>query len=242
MSADFDLSGYTLFERQSKFYNAHICAYCLKETELIDSIKVYRESYGLIFYCGDCQAWCGVHHGSSDQSLGVPAKKELRDLRHEAHKWYEPLIAAKVNQLGVSKRKAKAAGYAWIAKLLNIDTTESHIGYFNIKQCEIVIKACKAIYPSPEVIAERATKISNRIELIELLAGVYVFDVKRFEMNGFLQLELKHPDTGEVYKFKPKDQEFILPPKGKRKPQTIKVPDLEIEAFIEAKFGNLKSE
>lgn len=225
MSADFDISGYTLFERQSRFYNASQCVYCLGYTDLVDSIEVYQQSYGLIYICRTCAAWCGVHAGS-DQSLGTVSQKPLRDLRHQAHLIFDPICEAKRLKDNVSKRKSKAAGYKWLSQLLDIEIETSHIGYFNIAQCKKVIEACKSFYPTPETITARAEALKFKKDIVYFISGeMNTYDVKEFEMNGLLQMELKHKiSENKVFIFKPKENLGCW--SGKRK-KVIKINDLE---------------
>lgn len=79
MIEDFDLSGYTLFERQSKFYNGFFCCYCGRETELVDSTVIHQEYHGLIFYCKCCDAAVGTVFG--DKALGCVGKKNAKRIK-----------------------------------------------------------------------------------------------------------------------------------------------------------------
>ena len=55
-----------------------ICDYCGKPAQFVDSASVYHgHSYGMVYYCPDCQAWVGVHKGT-DRPLGRLADAELR--------------------------------------------------------------------------------------------------------------------------------------------------------------------
>lgn len=196
---DFDLSGYTLFERQSKFYNGNLCPYCLKHADFVDSAIVYQRSYGMIYYCGDCRAWVNTHHGG-DQSMGTLAKATLRDLRHKCHLKFEPLCIAKVNA-GAKKKSAKAAGYNWLAKILNIDPVTCHVGYFNIEQCKKVIEACDQVYAD---MAKKRELIKFYVDCVNYNAEEFGYEVKEFKMNGMIQLELTHR-SGKILNYQPKD-------------------------------------
>lgn len=140
------MEGLSLFDRQRLYYNGSHCPYCGKETDLIDSIKVYQESHGLIYYCKNgCEAWVGVHSGT-DKSLGTLAKKELRKLRHECHKFIDPMWKVKKEATGITTKSARAKLYRWISELLSIEREAAHVGYLNSQQCKTLIEECKKYF------------------------------------------------------------------------------------------------
>jgi len=141
MPGDFDLSSYTLFERQSMFFNGYYCPYCKCQTELVESSVIHQENHGLIFYCRKCDASVGTVDG--DRSLGCLAKKPLRDLRRYCHKVIEELVEKKVSFGKIKQRTARIRMYKWIAGLLNITKLECHVAYWNEAQCKKVIEECK---------------------------------------------------------------------------------------------------
>ena len=59
------------------------CDYCGRPAQLTDSAIVYGRSYGLIYYCAPCQAWVGVHKGTTTP-LGRLANHELREWKKAA--------------------------------------------------------------------------------------------------------------------------------------------------------------
>lgn len=135
----------TLEEKQMYYYNGSRCIYCKGETQLLDSTEVYsfpHESYGLMHVCRPCKAHVGCHDGT-DQSLGTVAKESLRNLRRETHNYYFNPLWEKKMALGFSKTQARRAAYTWVAKVLNIDRVEAHVGYFLEEQCLALIAECK---------------------------------------------------------------------------------------------------
>lgn len=134
------LDGTTLHERQIKYYNGSHCPYCSNLCDYVDSIEVYQQSYGMIFICRICVAWVNCHN-NSDQSFGFVAKKELRNIRHQAHKLFDPLWQRKIN-LGFKRKFAQSAARKWLAKELQIEIVECHIGMFTSEQCKKVIELC----------------------------------------------------------------------------------------------------
>lgn len=67
-----------------------ICPYCKNYSEYVDSKMLYSRSYGMIYYCKECSAWCGVHKGT-DNSLGRLANSCLRELKKHAHELFDKL-------------------------------------------------------------------------------------------------------------------------------------------------------
>ena len=63
------------------------CPYCGNPTKKVDSKIIYTRSYGLIWYCEPCDAYCGSDRVTGD-GLGSVANKELRDLRKDAFEFF----------------------------------------------------------------------------------------------------------------------------------------------------------
>lgn len=222
---DFDISNFSLFERQSRFYNGSQCVYCNGYCDFVDSIEIYKHTnYGMAYWCRSCNVWVGTHRGN-DQSLGTVASKELRELRHTAHQKFDPICAAKVLQ-GAKKKAAKAAGYNWLSKVLEIDPVTCHIGYFNIEQCKKVIEACDKVY---EDIALKNEMAKFRKDICLFLAGEIGYEVKEFEMNGLLQVEMIN-HNGNRFTYLPKKEE------GKWHNDKKFQPVADIEKFIYSNF------
>lgn len=106
------------------------CPYCLKETKYVDSSVIYGRSYGMIYLCKPCDAYVGVHK-DTDKALGRLANKELRYWKKEAHKYFDMIW-----QNGLKKRKSC---YAWLSDMLGTKPEETHIGMFDVKQCQDVV-------------------------------------------------------------------------------------------------------
>lgn len=110
-----------------------ICNYCGKPAEYVDSTVVYGSSYGMIYYCKPCNAWVGVHKGSSSP-LGTLANAELRACRRKAHGMFDRIWRRR----WMSRSKA----YAWLAVQMGLTLEETHIGMFSVEQCRKVIDLC----------------------------------------------------------------------------------------------------
>lgn len=130
--------------------DGNTCPYCNRPTKYVDSAVVYSRSYGKIYYCSDCQAWVGVHKGTN-KALGRLANAELREWKIEAHKYFDPLWQKKMQQ-GLSKTQARRRAYKWLAGLMGIPASETHIGMFDVDQCKRVVEICKRYYHEPTTI------------------------------------------------------------------------------------------
>lgn len=120
---------------KDRLLNGEICPYCFGIPELVDSSVVYGKSYGPIWYCKPCGAYCGCHKGTN-KALGRLADKKLRTAKKEAHKYFDLLWKG----YGSSER---VNAYKWLSKEMNLDPIYTHIGMFDIDQCKLVIEKSK---------------------------------------------------------------------------------------------------
>lgn len=142
----------------TKIHNP-ICPYCLNVSEYVDSSVIYGRSYGMIYLCKPCDAYCGVHAGS-DVPLGSLANAVTRQARKEAHALFDPLWQRKMEK-GYTKNAAREASYIWLAKEMRIHRDECHIGSFTAEQCEQVIKICSSLL-KPDNDWARYAAVQNR--------------------------------------------------------------------------------
>lgn len=112
-----------------------ICPYCSKTSKLVDSEVIYGRSYGLVYICQPCQAWCGVHKGTI-RPLGTLANAELREWRKRAHAAFDPIF--KLNHLPRWK------AYKRLAKALCLKVV--HIGESDISTCKRIIEIVPQIF------------------------------------------------------------------------------------------------
>ena len=116
--------------------NFKICPYCDIEAELIDSVEVYKKSYGFIYLCRNCGAYVGVHK-STLEPLGRLANAELRELRKEGHDLFDKLWRGENR---IMKRKD---AYSWLAEEMKIERDDCHFSQFSneqIKQAILILK------------------------------------------------------------------------------------------------------
>lgn len=111
---------------------APVCPYCEAPAVLqLTSAHLYNgRDFGPVWECAPCNAWVGCHKNSSRHApLGVPANREVRDLRKEAHALFDPLWLSAMQVRGLSKSKARAAAYAWLGERMGRTTGHCHISW-----------------------------------------------------------------------------------------------------------------
>jgi hypothetical protein len=121
-----------------------VCPYCLRATEMVDAAEVYGQSYAGRFWmylCRPCDAYVGTHPGTT-RALGRLANKELREWKKLAHRYFDVLWRQKM-QNGFSKTKARNLGYKWLSEQLGIPQKNTHIGMFDVAECQAVVAVCK---------------------------------------------------------------------------------------------------
>ena len=131
--AAFKEKGVVITEEQAKAIIGEICPYCKQKPEYVDSVVIYGKSYGMVYYCKKCDAYCGVHKGT-DISLGRLANKELREWKKKAHDAFDPLHK--------SNYMKRHEAYSWLSEKLNIPRDYTHIGMFGIETCKKVYEIC----------------------------------------------------------------------------------------------------
>ncbi len=115
------------------------CPYCGKRAEFVDSAEVYHgRSYGMIYLCRPCDAYVGCHgNGKGDSPKGRLANAELRRWKIAAHDAFDPLW-----KYGPFRGRRNAA-YAWLAEQMGLPKEKTHIGMFDVAECQQVIQICK---------------------------------------------------------------------------------------------------
>lgn len=112
------------------------CPYCLGETALESSKKIYNGAdYGPAYICEnwpECDSYVGVHSGTT-KPKGTLANAELRDLRKEVHALFD--IPWKNIKGRKDRSRERSAQYRKLANELKIDFRDCHIGTFDIPTC-----------------------------------------------------------------------------------------------------------
>jgi ssDNA-binding Zn-finger/Zn-ribbon topoisomerase 1 len=109
-------------------------------------MQLRNSKFGPFYGCTrypDCTAAHGAH--PDGRPLGVPANKETKRWRIEAHTAFDALW----QDHGPMKRKH---AYKWMQETLGLTPDEAHIGSFDIEKCQRLIAAVKSYFT--EVIRE----------------------------------------------------------------------------------------
>lgn len=117
------------------------CPFCGSDVELVNNSAIYGREYGdwpYAYKCEDDNADCGAYvglHPDTDIPLGTLADKPLRDARNRGKKPFE-----RIWRDGYMQRKE---AYAWLAKQLDIQTSECHFGLFDTTRCNQAREVCE---------------------------------------------------------------------------------------------------
>ena len=125
-----------LTQEQLDIFKGKICPYCKGSTQYVDSAVIYGRSFGMIYLCKPCDAWCGVHKSESQRALGRLANAELRELKKQAHAAFDPLWK--------TGKMSRTQAYKQLSNYLKIEKRFTHIGMFSPKTCLRVIEFTKA--------------------------------------------------------------------------------------------------
>lgn len=119
-----------------------ICRYCGGVIRLVPAESIYGEAAAKrlelagesIYQCQNCNARVGCHKGTT-RPLGNVANETLRLKRMETHQIFD----AYWQRCGMSR----TAAYRWLAKQLHLSVAQTHIGSFEMDQCQQVISLCR---------------------------------------------------------------------------------------------------
>ena len=119
-----------------------ICRYCGGVIRRVSASKIYgaaaAKRLGLeqeyIYQCQNCNARVGCHKGTT-RPLGNVANETLRLKRMETHHVFD----------GFWRRRGmtRSQGYRWLAKRMGLPKGLTHIGGFEMEQCQKVIDLCE---------------------------------------------------------------------------------------------------
>ncbi|MFY9480251.1 MAG: zinc-finger-containing protein [Aquabacterium sp.] len=120
------------------------CRHCGAEVNLVSNAEIYGREYGewpWTFMCQgpNCRAYVGLHPFTGIP-MGTLATAPIRNARKAAKDLFNPLWQ--------SGQMTRDEAYAWLAGELGIANVEHcHIGWFDVEQCNQVIRAVKARTP-----------------------------------------------------------------------------------------------
>jgi len=113
------------------------CPHCASKVFIDTNALIYGRPFGewpWALMCTGCDSYVGLHPFTGIP-LGTLATKPMRDARKRAKDAFNPLW----QDGGMTRTEA----YAWLAGELGIAEVEKcHIGWFDVKQCEAVVRAC----------------------------------------------------------------------------------------------------
>lgn len=108
------------------------CPYCNKAAAFVTSQQFYGRDFGCnIYWCEPCGAYTTTH-GHTDRPKGTLAKRELRELRKQAHAKFDPYWK--------SGHMTRKEAYKWLQQIMGLNKNEAHIGMFNEDQCKKLIE------------------------------------------------------------------------------------------------------
>lgn len=120
---------------------SEICRYCGGVIRAVPARNVYGSAVSrlklqneYIYQCQNCNARVGCHKGSM-RPLGNVANETLRLKRMETHQVFDAFWRHK----GMSRSK----GYRWLAEQMGLPERLTHIGGFEMDQCQKVIDLCR---------------------------------------------------------------------------------------------------
>ncbi len=120
-----------------------ICRYCGGVIRLVPARSIYGASTErlsmegeYIYQCQNCNARVGCHKGTA-RPLGNVANEVLRLKRMEAHRVFDALWK--------SGHMTRTEAYRWLAAQLHLPEGRTHIGGFEMDQCQKVIDLCRSI-------------------------------------------------------------------------------------------------
>jgi len=113
------------------------CIECGTLATLVGGKRIYPhrpDLYHKSFYLCDCGAYCGCHPNTTT-ALGYPCGAETRRARSAAHEVFDPIWRR--GSMG------RADAYRWLARHLNIDPADCHIGMMTADQARQVVAIVK---------------------------------------------------------------------------------------------------
>ena len=117
-----------------------ICRYCGGVIRLVPAESVYGKSarkLGMVgeqlYQCQNCNARVGCHKGTA-RPLGNVANEVLRLKRVEAHHVFDAMWR--------SNNMSRTQAYKWLSQQMRIPVDDTHIGGFEMEQCQQVIDLC----------------------------------------------------------------------------------------------------
>ncbi|OLP17490.1 hypothetical protein BST81_16770 [Leptolyngbya sp. 'hensonii'] len=120
-----------------------MCPYCGAVAIVDDGNKVYQTTaHGPMWICAnypDCDAYVGAH--PDGKPLGTLANAELRRLRQQVHKAFNPIWK--------DGALSRGEAYGWLAAAMGLNRQTAHIGQFDVEQCKQALEICQEKNANP---------------------------------------------------------------------------------------------
>lgn len=118
-----------------------ICRYCGGVIRLVNAERIYGDKAAkrlglageMIYQCQNCNARVGCHKGTT-RPLGNVANEALRLKRIETHHVFDAYWK--------SQHMTRTGAYKWLSQQMRLPVKLTHIGGFEMDQCQQVIELC----------------------------------------------------------------------------------------------------
>ncbi len=136
-------------EERAQVLAGKLCPYDLTKTVLVGSEEIYgSDNYpGNYWLCPTCRAYVGCY-AESDRALGRVANAELRKWKNRAHEVFDALWRKSAFDKRTSFSAARSRGYQWLSQQMKLPPEQTHIGMFDVKQCQTVVRLCLPFLPA----------------------------------------------------------------------------------------------
>ena len=119
-----------------------ICRYCGGVIRRVPGQQVYGDATARrlklknewFYQCQNCNARVGCHRGTT-RPLGNVANEVLRLKRMETHQVFDAFWK--------SRHMSRTAAYKWLSKKMGLPEEKTHIGGFEMDQCQQGIDICR---------------------------------------------------------------------------------------------------
>ena len=117
------------------------CPTCGSTMILRSADGIYRDNpdHTMLYVCKhypECDTYMRTYPGTGIP-MGMPANRELRALRIEAHRYFDQLYLGGI----MSKKDA----YLWLAELLQVPLSQAHISFLGEYYCRKVMEESKKL-------------------------------------------------------------------------------------------------
>ena len=111
-----------------------ICRFCGGVVRKGSTSEIHKKGNQAIYICTNCNAYVMCHKGTGIP-MGKLANAVLRLKRQETHRIFDSFWK--------SRKLSRDEAYVWLARSMNLPEENAHIAYFEMDECEQVIKLCR---------------------------------------------------------------------------------------------------